>query len=390
MYAYVIFEEDNVPLVVSINDIKFKNSTYENYNSAKTYKVKYTDGHFYKAFIIAVAETMEEVKMKAEEKRIRLPAAKLRELNVANDEISSSDNENIPLNTMERNSTKKQKKSQERAYQLENYHKIMKSVSNQEMPMDLPNTMESKNWKEKYEELKKENKALTEEVQKLKELNINLQEEVIAKFKSIDFMQNPIPPMVTMDSQETSKPIPDDVPVAGLYDGQIHIGRGEWLPVAIFNMCMAKKKDSIFIKEIACSLFSPDVLSKSSVTGQPGNKTSNPAKPALDPTKLLAIEDILQFRMFQRGDTPDLKIIRNCVHKHVRDKIQDLIRPPRASKSKKLNSQSNPQHRLSPEEPQVVEEHVQDANMEIVVPNTFITENAVVLVDELGVEIGHI
>uniref|UniRef100_A0A1Y1NII7 Uncharacterized protein n=1 Tax=Photinus pyralis TaxID=7054 RepID=A0A1Y1NII7_PHOPY len=100
MYAYVIFEEDNVPLVVSINDIKFKNSTYENYNSAKTYKVKYTDGHFYKAFIIAVAETMEEVKMKAEEKRIRLPAAKLRELNVANDEISSSDNENIPLNTV--------------------------------------------------------------------------------------------------------------------------------------------------------------------------------------------------------------------------------------------------------------------------------------------------
>ena len=52
----------------------------------------------------------------------------------------------------------------------------------------------------------------------------------------------------------------------------------------------------MFVKELEVAVFGIDTLRCSSVTGTCSRRTQAPAKPALNPTKLLAIQGIRHYR----------------------------------------------------------------------------------------------
>ncbi|KAK4882492.1 hypothetical protein RN001_005811 [Aquatica leii] len=100
-----------------------------------------------------------------------------------------------------------------------------------------------------------------------------------------------------------------------------------------------EKKDSIFLKELATAIFGDDILMNSSICGMASNRKKGEAvKPALDPTKLLAMQDLLKHRLNEREVLPEEQIKINMRMDHIinEKKIQGLRRPPRINKKKTL------------------------------------------------------
>lgn len=73
----------------------------------------------------------------------------------------------------------------------------------------------------------------------------------------------------------------------------MHIGRNVWIPKSAFDNAVFQATDSnaMFVKTIAVSIFSLDVLKNSSITGTASNRCKGrAAKPQLDPSKLLSVK----------------------------------------------------------------------------------------------------
>ncbi|KAK4882280.1 hypothetical protein RN001_005599 [Aquatica leii] len=84
----------------------------------------------------------------------------------------------------------------------------------------------------------------------------------------------------------------------------IHLGRNDWLPEQIYNSVDVRSKtNSAFVRGLACAVFGTTTLETSSVTGQQCNRTKGNTLPALDATKLIAIHDIVQYRIMINGDS---------------------------------------------------------------------------------------
>lgn len=71
---------------------------------------------------------------------------------------------------------------------------------------------------------------------------------------------------------------------------QIHLGQNVWLPKqsyddAVYNAAT----NSMFVKNIAMAVFGSQYLKEHSVKGKGYNKTKSKPRPAIDPTKALAV-----------------------------------------------------------------------------------------------------
>ena len=77
---------------------------------------------------------------------------------------------------------------------------------------------------------------------------------------------------------------------------QTHLGHGIYINTTVVDAAMARTRESQFIKELAVAVFGIETLRSSSVTGTRSRRTQAPAKPPLNPTKLLAIQGRRHYR----------------------------------------------------------------------------------------------
>lgn len=70
----------------------------------------------------------------------------------------------------------------------------------------------------------------------------------------------------------------------------IHCVQNVWITVSDYsNAKAAAGTDAIFVKNIGIDIFTRDVLKNSRMTGKSNIRTIGPAKPKLDPVKMLAV-----------------------------------------------------------------------------------------------------
>ncbi|XP_074099269.1 uncharacterized protein LOC141527600 [Cotesia typhae] len=120
--------------------------------------------------------------------------------------------------------------------------------------------------------------------------------------QAIDFENIQVPPPVGFIRTDTE---------------MIHCGQNVWITVQDYNNAKAAAgTDAIFVKNIAVNIFTRDVLKISSITGKRSNRTKGPAKPKLDPIKMLAVRGI--YRHY-------LKEHRQLSEKHINEKIDDYV-----------------------------------------------------------------
>lgn len=212
----------------------------------------------------------------------------------------------------------------------QNYRSILKEGLNaKEKVQDNVKLLETELFKANNKILQMEKK-----IEDLTQLNYKLQHKVIDKFKDLQ-----LPPIKYNQEPSTEKKFQ----VGERYEGNVHLGREVWLPANIFDAIYRKKKDSIFVKELAMAVFGEEVLLNSSTLGQTGNRTRTVARPSLPPTQLLAIQDILRFRLLERGEPLEAVNKSLCgMDKIINEKIQDLRRLPRSMKQRNTNPQEEP------------------------------------------------
>ncbi|KAH0535211.1 hypothetical protein KQX54_014909 [Cotesia glomerata] len=113
----------------------------------------------------------------------------------------------------------------------------------------------------------------------------------------------------------------------------IHLGRGIWLPQATFNndIYTAGSSLAMVVKNIAVSVFGVEYLKSHSVKGKASNKTKSIPRPAIDPTKALAIRDIFEYYLKNEKNMTGQALMMevDSYEEYIRQKISDLIRPPR-------------------------------------------------------------
>ncbi|XP_074094282.1 BEN domain-containing protein 5-like [Cotesia typhae] len=131
----------------------------------------------------------------------------------------------------------------------------------------------------------------------------------------------------------------------------IHLGRGIWLPQATFNndIYTAGSSLAMVVKNIAVSVFGVEYLKSHSVKGKGSNKTKSIPRPAIDPTKALAIRDIFEYYLKTERKMTGQALMNevDLYEEYIRQKISDLLRPPRqANKNNKKSeaSQKNVTH----------------------------------------------
>ncbi|XP_074113417.1 uncharacterized protein LOC141536651 isoform X2 [Cotesia typhae] len=117
----------------------------------------------------------------------------------------------------------------------------------------------------------------------------------------------------------------------------IHLGQNVWLPKqsyddAVYNAAT----NSMFVKNIAMAVFGSQYLKEHSVKGKGCNKTKSKPRPAIDPTKALAIRDIFEYYLKTNKQLIGSNLLseRDTYEDHIRAKISDLLRPPKTSKPK--------------------------------------------------------
>ncbi|KAK5640347.1 hypothetical protein RI129_011158 [Pyrocoelia pectoralis] len=331
MYALVKFVEDGKLYVADVVDIK---KFQEDFVANKKYKVKYSDDHYYKAYIVSVGATPDEARHNGEGKRFRQPTTRYK----PDSETSTCDEQDEDLDGVSRDNTgnthnrTKTKMNLQKAA-IANYQVINSNSSRVNMPDSNNHDREIHKLKLTITELKEEIVKLKEKNSEICQLNVNLQNIVIEKFKDLD---KALTADASSQGSEGTVKSENETTASARRNGDVHLGRGIWLPAHIFNCIYRKKKDTIFLKELATAVFGDDILMNSSICGMPSNRKKGEAvKPALDPTKLLAIQDILNQRLKERGVSPEeqTKIVTRMDH-IINEKIQDLRRPPRSYKKK--------------------------------------------------------
>ncbi|XP_074115754.1 uncharacterized protein LOC141538274 [Cotesia typhae] len=120
--------------------------------------------------------------------------------------------------------------------------------------------------------------------------------------KAIDFENIQVPPLVGFIRSDT---------------GMIHCGQNIWITTQDYtNAKAASSSESMFVKNIAMNIFTREVLKNSSITGNSSNRTKGPAKPKLDPTKMLAVRDIYRYYLAEHRKLPE-KVINVKVDEYV-------------------------------------------------------------------------
>ncbi|CAH0550589.1 unnamed protein product [Brassicogethes aeneus] len=327
-FVYVKYVKDNV--VATVTPGKIKRFNINDYNPTKTYSVLYQN-EYYRAYIISTGETEEEAIRNGTAKRFRMPNKQklLDEL-----EYSTVDEDN----TDEKAAVPPKKKTNKTAdaIGIENYINVIGEQScsvRNEVRTLKPEAKENNKLQLEINELKKKQKEFEKEIKDLRQLNRSLQLEVIDVMKELV--------LTKFVNQQEEK----EVAVGDRVNGNVYLGRDVWLPCQIYDSAASKaiRKDySLFIKEIAVAVFGQNLLSQSSVTGIASNRVKGPAKPPLDSTKLMAIHDIVAFRMNERGEPPErIQAVTGNINNRIAEKIQDILRPPRQPAQKQKENEEN-------------------------------------------------
>ncbi|XP_051156179.1 uncharacterized protein LOC127278487 [Leptopilina boulardi] len=99
-------------------------------------------------------------------------------------------------------------------------------------------------------------------------------------------------------------------PVGHIAANLIHLGRGVWLPVDVYNLAIygiTKKTKKQFVRNILVAVFGYDILTESTISGKASNRAEHPMTEikALDPKKVLAIKDIYKYFLKKELKIPD-------------------------------------------------------------------------------------
>ncbi|KAJ8049661.1 BEN domain-containing protein 5 [Holothuria leucospilota] len=335
MFAYVRFLYDNERTIVPVSDIKhFKPKNEEDFEATKAYMVKWhnpneaaEDCGSYKAQIIRLGPTVDALKSRLGESRVKFP--KIWDTSV---EESSSEDEND-----ENDSIKEDEKEE----------------VNRERKADS-----------EVEDVKEMYKLLEDEYKQCRELNRNLQKVLIDSVSPKSSHKGKAtpkssPPKVGSSSKASSEvtavspntpkcPIDtneliveedevqegeDEGPLYSEQDGKIAIGGGIKLKKEQWEVLGCQKKPSLFVKNLAVSVWGSDVLRNRSVDGKicPRYKTA-PRKP-LTPTKIDAVRKCFRRHMQQQGlSDEELKTEEGKMKKYINEKIQDINRSFRKQK----------------------------------------------------------
>ncbi|KAK4880556.1 hypothetical protein RN001_008702 [Aquatica leii] len=258
----------------------------------------------------------EDIMKVVESKRIRVPTSRLMYDNNDDSEITEvEDISEIPVKN-------KKVKCKTNEAVTKNFNNLMHEIANGDSN-DLKR--EIRVLQNENQKLKERENSLIKKNEELQELNVKLQINFLSNWEEL-----------LKSLKEKTAIIPEEVqPVGFRMDSKIHLGRNVWLPEQIYNSVdVQSKTNSAFVRGLACAMFG----TTSSVTGQQCNRTKGDTLPALDATKLIAIHDIVQYRIIINGDSLEQAhtFCTTKVDAIVASKIADLKRGPRKIKKKAI------------------------------------------------------
>ncbi|XP_008549828.2 uncharacterized protein LOC103572822 isoform X2 [Microplitis demolitor] len=186
--------------------------------------------------------------------------------------------------------------------------------------------------------------SLQEQVVDLKKSIVAMEEFVVKKLTTNDENWKQLKNVQSKSKDDSAMDLininrPPDVGYVWLDDGMIHLGEGVWLPKAIYdNAVYNASTNAMFVKNIAVAMFGDQYLREHSVKGKSCNKTKSTPRPAIDPTKAIAIYEIFKYYLKNNKNMDGQKLINvaSLYEEHIRSKISDLLRPPRQPKKKDL------------------------------------------------------
>ncbi|KAK4884941.1 hypothetical protein RN001_001212 [Aquatica leii] len=217
MFALLNYIADGKLYMANVSDIK---KFDEDFIITKKYKVKFCDGHYYKAYILSLS---------GEAKRFRQPTTRYED----ESETSTCDEQDV--------TQQKAKKMNLQKVAVTNFQNIASRMLDS-------NAIETNKLKLKVSNLKEEIAALKRENAVPKNLNIDLQQVVIEKFKNLVTTESSIHRVEETNSNDQALP-------GAKLNGNVHLGRGIWMQSQIFYCIYRKKKYTIFLKELAIAVF---------------------------------------------------------------------------------------------------------------------------------------
>ncbi|KAJ8018628.1 BEN domain-containing protein 5 [Holothuria leucospilota] len=322
-YAYVKFlkdqERDYVP-VESISNFKPKHSN--DFDSKKAYMVTWRDLESdnaeegeYKAQILMLGASEEELEKKVSSTRVRVPKILDTSVEFSSDDEIASERTAV---AKERKEKKVQQSSLSRSLGGILAEKVAKKKSSPLFQNPSSNFSETSATactcgtlakydaaKKRYREAEAENLQLKSSLKKLKEdeatylhLNRELQSQLLeqlkgkASLKSKGEMKQPSHSVSVIDSDSE---VLEDKRSSMKYateDGKVCIGKDIYISELQWDLAEAQKTNSLFVKNLAVSVWGTAVLKNRSVEGRvcPRFKDQREARSPLSPNKLNAIK----------------------------------------------------------------------------------------------------
>nr|XP_055062870.1 BEN domain-containing protein 5-like [Misgurnus anguillicaudatus] len=217
--------------------------------------------------------------------------------------------------------------------------------------------------KQRHAESEKINKDLVAELTTYRQLNVTLQQninEVLQRalskthdssFFKVSKTSSPLPekgtpePSVECSIEESAL---DELPTTrreSLYEiknGKIHVGDDVWLREEVWKKICSSAKDSLFVKEMAVTLWGTATLKNRSVSGKECPTIKNSVKPPLTPSKLqvlrVCFSDWLKTKEPERKEREKRE---NRVGYYISQKIQDIIKKEKKMKKCEKCSSTN-------------------------------------------------
>ncbi|GCB59796.1 hypothetical protein scyTo_0012598 [Scyliorhinus torazame] len=208
------------------------------------------------------------------------------------------------------------------------------------------------------EEKQKEYEHLASELQRLRDLNMDLQNALLLKlFRLPEQYHGSNPEEELIDNTSTHQlisstsdhlesqiengnnmmPCPWAMAQPNVYsvqDGKVHIGANIWIDEDKWETVKRQPSDSRFTKCLAVAVWGVDTLKDRSVTGIACNSTKSSPKPPLSPYKVQIIKEQLLNRIRQDAkDDNEIHKRLNKVNRYIGEKIMDINKQWRKAKA---------------------------------------------------------
>ncbi|XP_033126939.1 BEN domain-containing protein 5-like isoform X2 [Anneissia japonica] len=343
-HAYVRYLQDHQKEIVSVNYIKHFNPKHDkDYAVDRAYMVKWMDANggkkderrdsnWFKAQILMLGGSEEELENRIEKGRVKISK-------VLDTSVESSSDEDISLSQIAKQRERKQDISMSKENQLK---LIIEEKRRQKSP---PFQSTAPKRCDELKELKRKNDVLQLQLDEYQCLNKKLQKLLHAKLDkgvihittSTKATKTPLSPAAASNSAPAFESVaattsaasvaePDEEPQLYCKSGdKIHLGSGIFIPTFKWEMLQLQKKNSIFVKNLAVSVWGCDVLKARSVDGKicPRYPESTPKPPLKVQTVKRCYVDRLKTMQLS---TEEFKSEERKFKKYLTEKIMDLNR----------------------------------------------------------------